>query len=50
MTQEDFNARIKDYTNDSIIVVGEYKNKKTPILIQCKKCNYVPEGAHLQDL
>lgn len=40
MTQEDFNARIKDYTNDSITVVGEYKNKKTPVLIQCKKCNY----------
>lgn len=40
LTQEEFCQRVKEYTNDTFEVIGEYKNKKTPVLIKCKKCGY----------
>ena len=40
MSQEEFEQRIKDYTNDSVIVSSEYQNKRTKVKIKCKVCGY----------
>ena len=39
-TQEDFIQKIKEYSNDTITVVGNYVNKKTPVKIECNICHY----------
>lgn len=48
ITQEEFEKRVKDYTNDSVIVIGRYVNKTTPVLVECKTCHhqwtYVPQS------
>lgn len=40
LTNEEFLNRLNDYTNNSVELLTEYKNKKTKVLIKCKKCNY----------
>lgn len=40
MTQEEFELRVKEYTKDTVKVISNYVNKKTPVKIQCKKCGY----------
>jgi 5-methylcytosine-specific restriction endonuclease McrA len=40
MSQEEFQQRIKEYTNDSVIVISEYQNKRTKVKIKCKTCGY----------
>lgn len=40
MTQDEFCERIKNYTNDSVEVIGKYINKRTKVKIRCKKCNF----------
>lgn len=40
MTQEEFENRVKEYTNDSVIVVSQYINKRTHVKIKCKTCGY----------
>ena len=40
LSQEEFNQRVKIYTQDTVNVIGEYVNRRTPILIQCKTCNH----------
>ena len=39
LSQEEFEERVKEYTNDSIQVIGKYVNKSTKVLVQCKTCN-----------
>ena len=43
MTQEEFEARVKQYTEDSVEVVSEYVNKNTKVKIKCKKCGFIWE-------
>ena len=38
LTNEEFLNRLNDYTNNSVELLTEYKNKKTKVLIKCKKC------------
>ena len=38
LTQEEFEQRVKDYTNDTFEVIGSYVNKRTPVKIKCKTC------------
>lgn len=38
ITQQEFEQRVKEYTNDTVDVIGLYKNKRTHVLVQCKKC------------
>lgn len=40
MTQQEFEQRVKKYTNDSVDVIGTYFNKRTKVLIKCKTCGY----------
>lgn len=40
MSQEEFENRMKIYTNDTVKVISLYKNKKTKVTIQCKICGY----------
>lgn len=40
LTNEEFLNRLNDYTNNSVELLTEYKNKKTKVLIKCKECNY----------
>lgn len=40
LSQEEFENRIKDYTNDSVNVISEYVNKRTKVKVQCKVCCY----------
>ena len=40
LTNEEFLNRLNDYTNNSVELLTEYKNKKTKVLIKCKKCDY----------
>ena len=40
MTQEEFETRVKEYTNDTVKVVGQYVNKRTKVLVECKVCGY----------
>ena len=40
MTQQEFEQRVKVYTNDTVDVIGTYFNKKTKVLIKCKTCGY----------
>ena len=35
-----FKERIAEYSKDSLLVVGEYINAKTPIIVECKECHY----------
>ena len=35
MTQEEFEQRVKDYTNDSVQVISQYVNKKTILMAFC---------------
>jgi len=39
-TQETFEQKIKEYSNDTVIVIGQYINRKTPVEIECKTCHY----------
>ena len=41
MTQQEFCDRVKEYTHDTVEVIGQYVNKKTSVEIKCKKCNHV---------
>ena len=38
LTQEEFEQRVKDYTNDTFEVIGPYINKRTLVKIKCKTC------------
>lgn len=40
MTQEEFENRVKEYTNDTVKVIGQYINKRTKVLVECKVCGY----------
>ena len=40
MSQEEFEKRVKEYTQDTVIVISEYINKKTKVKIKCKTCGY----------
>ena len=40
MTQEEFEARVKEYTHDSVEVISPYINKRTHVKIKCKTCGY----------
>ncbi len=40
MTQEEFEQRVKDYTNDSVQVISQYVNKKTKVKVKCKTCGF----------
>ena len=40
LTQEEFEQRVKDYTNDTVDVIGTYFNKRTKVPIKCKTCGY----------
>lgn len=40
MTQEEFERRVKKYTNDSVEVISQYINKRTSVAIRCKVCGY----------
>lgn len=40
ITQEEFENRLKIYTNDTFTVISKYVNKRTPVLIKCKNCGY----------
>ena len=35
-----FKERITEYSNDSVTVIGEYVNAKTPITVECNECHY----------
>lgn len=38
ISQEEFEARVKKYTNDSIEVISPYINKRTKVTVKCKTC------------
>lgn len=40
LTNEEFKKRLDEYTNDSVELLTEYVNKRTKVLIKCKKCGY----------
>lgn len=40
MTQEEFERRVKEYTNDTVEVISPYINRRSPVTIKCKKCGY----------
>ena len=40
MTQEEFEKRVAEYTNDSVTVISQYINKRTKVTIKCKVCGY----------
>lgn len=40
LTQAEFQQRVKEYTSDQVEVIGQYVNKRTPVLVKCKKCGY----------
>lgn len=33
ITQQEFEQRVKEYTNDTVDVIGLYKNKRTHVLV-----------------
>lgn len=41
VSQEEFNQKLYNYTNNEIEIIGEYINKRTPVKIKCKKCGYI---------
>lgn len=41
LSQEEFCFRVKEYTKDTVEVIGEYKNKKTPVAVKCKTCGNI---------
>lgn len=43
LTQEEFEQRVKEYSNDTIIVVSPYINRRTHINVKCKECGFVWE-------
>ena len=40
LTQEEFEERLKNYTNDTVELITPYVNKRTKVIIKCKKCGY----------
>lgn len=40
LTQEEFNLRVKNYTQDTVEVISPYVNRRTHIKIKCKCCGY----------
>lgn len=40
MTQEEFEQRVREYTNDTVEVISQYMNKRTHVKIRCKQCGY----------
>lgn len=40
MTQEEFEQRVAEYTNNSVKVISPYVNKRTKVTIKCKTCGY----------
>lgn len=40
LTQEEFNKRVKEYTQDTVDVISTYVNKKTKVQVKCKICGY----------
>lgn len=40
MSQEEFERRVREYTNDSVSVISPYINKRTMVDIKCKICGY----------
>ena len=41
MTQEEFERRVKEYTNDTVEVISPYINRRSPVTIKCKKCGNI---------
>ena len=40
ITQQEFVNRVKEYTQDTVEVIGTYVNKRTPVTIKCKICGH----------
>lgn len=40
LSQEEFEQRVKLYTNDSVKVIGKYQNRRSKIQVECKICGY----------
>ena len=43
LTQQEFEERVKQYTNDTVKVISKYINRRTKVTIQCKTCGYTWE-------
>ena len=41
LTQEEFENRVKENSKGNINVLGNYKNKRTKVKVECKKCGYI---------
>jgi len=40
LTQEEVQNRINNYFIQDVILISEYKNKRTPVRLKCNECNY----------
>lgn len=40
MTQEEFQKRVSQYTNNAVDVISSYVNKRTNVAIRCKTCGH----------
>lgn len=41
MSQKEFEERVKEYTKDTLIILEPYVNRRTPVKVQCKKCQEI---------